>query len=102
MSCWRRDGDDLILAVRLTPRSARNAVAGLWTDAKGQAWLMAQVRAVPEKGKANSALFALLAEVLNVAAGSISLDAGDSNRLKRVRIKGAADKQAELEQRVRT
>lgn len=102
MSCWRRDGDDLILAVRLTPRSARNAAGGLWTDAKGQGWLMAQVRATPEKGKANAALFGLLAEVLEVPAGSISLDAGDSNRLKRVRIRGTAARQAELEQRVRT
>lgn len=87
-SPWRRDGDDLILAIRLTPRNARDALGGLWTDEKDRVWLQAQVRAVPEKGKANDALVALVAKALSVPAGRITLEAGDTSRLKRLRIAG--------------
>ncbi len=88
---WRRDGEDWLLSIRLTPRSAREGAGGLWTDAAGHEWLQAQVRAVPEKGKANAALVALMARELGVPARAISLEAGDGNRLKRLRITGAGD-----------
>ncbi|MDI1295175.1 MAG: DUF167 family protein, partial [bacterium] len=51
-------------------------------------WLSARVRAVPEKGRANGALIALLAKRLDWPKGAISLESGDSNRLKRLRIRG--------------
>lgn len=98
MSCWRRDGADLILAVRLTPHSPREGLGGIWIDAQDQAWLMAQVRAVAEKGRANKALIALLARELKVPASAISLEAGDTNRLKRLRIRGVADAAPVIEQ----
>lgn len=91
MIAWRRDGDDLILSVRLTPGSARDVAGGIWTDEKGARWLRAQVRAVPEKGRANIALVELLAKRLDVPKRSISLEAGDTNRLKRLRVAGADD-----------
>lgn len=104
MSLCRRDGDDLILAVRLTPGAARDHVGGRWTDEKDADWLMARVRAVPEKGRANDALVALLAQWLDWPKGAISLESGDTNRLKRLRIKGGAQAWARLsiiiEQRV--
>jgi uncharacterized protein YggU (UPF0235/DUF167 family) len=65
-------------------------VGGGWSDANGDAWLAASVRAVPEKGRANSALIALLAKVLSVPKSTISLESGDSNRLKQLRITGGA------------
>lgn len=89
MTAWRRDGADLILSVKLTPNSAKGGVGGLWTDDKGAGWLRAQVCAVPEKGKANLALVALLADRLKTPKRTISLEAGDTNRLKRLRIAGA-------------
>ncbi|WP_336964675.1 DUF167 family protein [Sphingobium aquiterrae] len=95
MSCWRADGEALLLSVRLTPRSAREGVGGVWTDEKGALWLKAQVRAVPEKGRANDALIALLAKTLGVPPRAISLAAGDSNRLKRLRIMGPCTALAE-------
>jgi uncharacterized protein YggU (UPF0235/DUF167 family) len=88
VSCWRADGGALLLSVRLTPRSAREGVGGLWTDEAGALWLKAQVRAVPEKGRANDALMQLMARVLDVPPRAISLAAGDTNRLKRLRIMG--------------
>ncbi|WP_338111189.1 DUF167 family protein [Sphingobium yanoikuyae] len=90
MTGWRRDGDDLILAVRLTPGATREEVGGRWTDEHGAPWLSARVRAVPEKGKANAALIALLAKRLDWPRGAILLESGDANRLKRLRIQGGA------------
>ncbi len=82
-----------MLGVRLTPGAAKEQVGGLWTDEKGLGWLCARVRAVPEKGRANDALIALLAKRLDCAKSAISLESGDSNRLKRLRIRdGAQDR----------
>lgn len=83
---WRIDGADLLLSVRLTPGAAKDDVGGLFSDARGDAWLSARVRAVPEKGRANAALIEVMAKRLGVAKGAISLESGDTNRLKRLRI----------------
>ena len=91
MTGFVRDGDDLILSVRLTPGATREEVGGVWTDEKGAHWLSARVRAVPEKGKANAALIALLAKMLDRPRSAISLESGDTNRLKRLRIKGGGE-----------
>ena len=88
MSLWKQDGDDLLLNVRLTPGATREGLGGQWTDEKGAPWLSARVRAVPEKGRANAALIALLARQLDWPRSAISLESGDTNRLKRLRIKG--------------
>ncbi|HZV58425.1 MAG TPA: DUF167 family protein [Sphingobium sp.] len=82
----RRDGADLLLALRLTPRAARARIGGLFTDAQGSRWLQASVTAPPDKGRANAALIALLAKALRIAPSSILLETGDTNRLKRLRI----------------
>lgn len=96
MTPWVQAGDDLILPVRLTPGSAREEVGGVWTDAQGACWLCARVRAVPEKGRANRAVIALLAKALDWPKGAISLESGDTNRLKRLRIKGGISATARL------
>nr|WP_278254305.1 DUF167 family protein [Sphingobium sp. BYY-5] len=81
----------MLLSVRLTPGSAKEAAGGGWTDGKGARWLSARVRAVPEKGKANAALIALLAKRLDWSKGAILLESGDTNRLKRLRIIGGGN-----------
>lgn len=83
---WRIEEDILRLAIRLTPKSAKEGIGGIWRDEKEALWLCAQVRAVPEKGKANDALIKLLAKQLDVAPRAIRLDAGDTSRLKRLTI----------------
>lgn len=90
MTVWTQAGDDLILAVRLTPGASKAVIGGVWTDEKGAQWLSARVTAVPEKGRANDALVALLAKHLEWPKGAISLESGDGNRLKRLRIRGGA------------
>lgn len=82
----RRDGGDIILAVRLTPKSSRARLGGVFTDSAGQHWLQATVTAPPDKGKANAALVALLAKTLRLPPSTIFLETGDTNRLKRLRL----------------
>lgn len=96
---FRRVGADLLLAIRLTPKSARIRLGGLFTDAAGQVWLQASVTAPPDKGKANAALIDLLSAQLGCPRSSILLEAGDTNRLKRLRI---ADCTPAIEQRLTT
>lgn len=86
----RRDGSDLLLAVRLTPRASRERVGGMFIDAHGARWLQASVTPPPDKGRANAALVALLAETLKRPASTILLETGDTNRLKRLRIAGGS------------
>ncbi|MEG8223462.1 DUF167 family protein [Sphingomonas sp. HH69] len=85
-----------MLAVRLTPGAKKDAIGGGWTDEKGAAWLCARVRAVPEKGRANIALIALLAKALDWPKSAILLESGDTNRLKRLRIRDGANAAARL------
>jgi uncharacterized protein YggU (UPF0235/DUF167 family) len=68
----------LRLAVRLTPNGGRDAVEGFETDAAGERWLKARVRAVPEDGKANKAL--------KLPKSAISFVSGETSRKKILRI----------------
>ncbi|CAI2932482.1 DUF167 family protein [Aminobacter niigataensis] len=81
-----RDGVELF--VRLTPRAAKDAVEGIETTADRRSRLSARVRAVPEKGEANSALEKLLAASLDMPKKSIAVIAGGTSRLKTVRVAG--------------
>lgn len=66
--------------MRLTPKSSRDALE----DAESGAWLKARVRAVPEDGKANKALIALLSRKSGVAKSRIRLQSGATSRLKTI------------------
>lgn len=76
----------LRLAVRLTPNGGRDAVEGFETDAAGERWLKARVRAMPEDGKANKALIELLAKTLKQPKSAISFVSGETSRKKILRI----------------
>jgi uncharacterized protein YggU (UPF0235/DUF167 family) len=93
---WVQAGDDLLLSVRLTPGASGDQVGGVWTDERGARWLSARVRAVPEKGRANDAIIALLGKWLGWPKGAILLESGGTNRLKRLRLKGAATQSARI------
>lgn len=80
------------LTVRLTPKGGRNAVEGWMEGADGARCLKARVRAVPENGKANAALEALLAETLGVAKSQVKIVAGLTARRKTVEIAGDGPK----------
>ncbi len=85
---YKAFSDHLRLAVRLTPNGRRDAIDGVELNAEGEAHLKARVSCVPEKGKANKALVALLAKALGVPKSSVSVVSGDTARQKILRIDG--------------
>ena len=87
---WTQLADGVALDVRLTPRSARDAIESMERLADGRSVLKARVRAAPVEGEANAALQRLIAKELGIAPGRIALTAGTSARLKRLRISGDA------------
>jgi uncharacterized protein (TIGR00251 family) len=85
----------VVLKVRLTPKSSRDAIEGV-VDFGGETVLKARVRAVPEGGRANAALVKLIAAWLELPARSVSVAQGTKSRLKHVAIEGEASELARL------
>ncbi len=88
MACYRFEPAAIVLAVRLTPRSDRDAVEGTTVLADGREVARVRVRAVPDRGAANAALVALLAKTFTRPKSAVTLVSGTAQRLKQVRIAG--------------
>ncbi len=80
--------DGVLLAVKVTPKSARSAVIGCALDATGGKWLAVTVTAAPEAGRANDAVLALLAKRLAMPRSRCRVIAGATSRWKRVLVAG--------------
>ncbi|MCW5723122.1 MAG: DUF167 domain-containing protein [Devosia sp.] len=80
--------EGVLIFLRVTPNAGRNAVDGVEIRADETAVLRIRVAAVPDKGKANAAVIALLAKALGVPKSSLSLISGDTARQKTVLVKG--------------
>jgi uncharacterized protein YggU (UPF0235/DUF167 family) len=74
--------------VRLTPGATAERIDGLLLEADGSAALKIAVTAVPEDGKANAALIALLAKEWKRPKTSISVVAGAASRRKTLLLAG--------------
>jgi uncharacterized protein len=85
---WAARTDGLTLHVRLTPKSSRDALEGVETLADGQSVLKARVRAVPEDGKANDALIALVAKSLKTPSSRVRITSGATSRHKILALEG--------------
>jgi uncharacterized protein len=72
-----------ILSVRVHPGAKRNAITGTHVDA-----LKISLTTPPTDGRANAALIAFLAELLNIPRLSIELISGATNRSKTLRLTG--------------
>jgi len=70
------------LALRITPRSSRNQIAGVLNDGTVKVHLAAD----PADDKLNTELVAFLAEVLGVPRSRVEIVAGESGRDKLVSI----------------
>ncbi len=86
--CYRTEPGGVVVAVRLTPRAARDGLDGPGALSDGRRVVLARVRAVPAEGAANAALVALLAKHLHVPRSAVTIAAGHGARLKQVRIAG--------------
>jgi uncharacterized protein (TIGR00251 family) len=71
------------LRLRAVPGARRDAILGVHGDA-----LRVAVRAIAERGRANAALVALVAEALAVRTGDVEVVAGASGRDKTVLVRG--------------
>jgi uncharacterized protein len=85
---WTAREKGVVLQVRLTPRSSRDALEGVEVLADGACVLKARVRAVPEDGKANDALIALVAKSLKTPASRIRIASGATSRHKSLFLEG--------------
>jgi uncharacterized protein len=73
-----------IVPIRAQAGARKNGVVG-----EHNGMLRIAVTAAPEKGKANKAIIAVLADVLNVSKSSIELVAGETSPQKQFLIVGA-------------
>ncbi len=85
---WKATTDGIVVDVRLTPRGGHNAIEGVERRADGRAVLKARVRVAPADGEANSALCRLIADALDIAPRRVTVAAGATSRLKRIRVTG--------------
>jgi len=77
IECARWAGDDLLLRVKVQPKSSRNALGELFGDR-----LKVYLTAPPVDGKANAALVKQLAKEFKVAKGQITIQRGELGREK--------------------
>ena len=82
----KMDGNAVLLSVKVVPGASRTGYQGLLGDRAKIA-----VSAPPEKGKANKAVIALLADLLGIAERNISVVAGATSMHKTLRIEGTTD-----------
>jgi len=75
-----------VLAIRVTPRSAKPGIGGWRTGADGRDELEVRVAEAPADGAANDAVVKLLAKKLGVSRAEVRIVAGAASRHKLVAI----------------
>ena len=92
MSTWNivESGGGVTFAVRVVPRSSRDEIAGVQSDA-----LKVKLTAPPVEGAANAALVEFVAKQLGVRRRAVSFVSGETSRNKIVRVGGVTRGQVE-------
>jgi uncharacterized protein (TIGR00251 family) len=85
----------VMLAVRVTPKSSKTALAGTVSMPDGRSVLAVRVAAPPVDGAANAALIAFLSKNLGVRKADVTIASGEAARLKIIRISGDGQQIAE-------
>jgi len=85
---WSAIAEGANLVVRLTPKGGRDAIDGIETMSDGRTVLKVRVQAAPSEGQANATLLKLVARVVGVPPRHVSLVAGATARIKRLKISG--------------
>jgi len=87
---WRAVAGGVLLDLRVTPKSGRDAIDGIEQLASGQTVLKLRVRALPTDGEANDAVIALIAKSLKLPKSNVTLERGGASRVKTLRLAGDA------------
>jgi uncharacterized protein (TIGR00251 family) len=85
---WRAVADGVLLDLRVTPKSGRDAIDGIEELSSGQSVLKLRVRALPTDGEANDAVVALVAKSLKLPKSKVTLERGGTSRVKTLRLAG--------------
>ena len=75
-----------ILAVRVTPRSAKPGIGEWRRDASGRDELEIRVAEAPAEGAANEAVIKLIARALGISRSEVSIVKGHTGRHKQVAV----------------
>jgi uncharacterized protein YggU (UPF0235/DUF167 family) len=75
-----------ILAVRVTPRSAKPGIGGWRTAGDGGEELEVRVAEAPADGAANDAVVKLIARALGTSRSQVEIIAGGASRHKRIAV----------------
>lgn len=78
---WQWSGDDLVLRISVQTRASVDAILGIHNG-----HLRVKLTSAPVDGKANQSLTKLLSKAFGVAVSGISIEKGETSKLKRVRI----------------
>lgn len=86
LSPFSPQADRLHLRVRVTPKASAERIGAVVADETGEGWLQVAVTAVPEGGKANKAVIALLAKRWKLPKSTLEVVRGSTDRRKVVAI----------------
>ena len=75
-----------MIAVRVTPRSAKPGIGAWRTGADGREELEVRVAEAPADGAANEAVIRLLAKALGISRSEVAIISGHAARHKRVEL----------------
>ena len=81
-------------ALRVQPRSSRNAIAGIVSMGNQGDGVKLAVTAPPVDGKANQAVIEFLAELFRVPKSSVTIVSGETGRNKVIAVRGISAEQA--------
>jgi uncharacterized protein (TIGR00251 family) len=87
-SPFRGAVDGVRVALKVAPKAAADRIIGCAADAEGGSVLKVAVTAVPEAGKANDAVIALLAKAWKLPKRDLSIAAGAASRRKTLHVAG--------------
>jgi uncharacterized protein (TIGR00251 family) len=77
----------LTLTVKVIPKSSRNEIVGVLEDGS----LKLKITAAPEKGKANAAICAFLADEFGIPKRNVEIVRGETSSLKHVMLTSAGE-----------
>lgn len=79
-------GHELIIKIKVEPRSSRSSIVGTYGDA-----LKVKLTAAPVEGKANKELISLLSKELHIKKKDIEIVSGETSKNKVVKLIGVND-----------